>query len=240
MTNISTTWHHKDHMSCVLRVHIWVKNSNVCESIFGLILPTSILTKQHNPALPKTHICGLMGLPVKVHAAASRDPKWRFESRSHMALLVKIPCGAASQGPWGEKLKFWFFYIPLTKMSFNTLHIQSKIWYLRCRNKLVNNPFKEDPWCQCAEKIAEERETIKGNLDAILSRANPLSNEPKTANFTITIISKIVQILHHNWQSALYKGADHIWVSFPRTGEMAISCPFFLKSRALVWPNRKR
>ena len=31
-----------------------------------------------------------------------------------------------------------------------------------------------------------------------------------------------------------------IWVSFPRTGEMAISCPFFLKSRALVWPNRKR
>ena len=89
-------------------------------------------------------------------------------------------------------------------MSFNTLHIQSKIWYLRCRNKLVNNPFKEDPWCQCAEKIAEERETIKGDLDAILSRANPLSNEPKTANFTITIISKIVQILHHNWQSAIY------------------------------------
>ena len=32
----------------------------------------------------------------------------------------------------------------------------------------------------------------------------------------------------------------YIWVSFPRTGEMAISCPFFLKSRALVWPNRKR
>ena len=28
-----------------------------------------------------------------------------------------------------------------------------------------------------------------------------------------------------------------IWVSFPRTGKMAISWPFFLKSRALVRPN---
>ena len=28
-----------------------------------------------------------------------------------------------------------------------------------------------------------------------------------------------------------------IWVSFPRTGKMAVSCPFFLKSRALVRQN---
>ena len=29
----------------------------------------------------------------------------------------------------------------------------------------------------------------------------------------------------------------HIWVSFCRTGKIAVLCPFFLKSRASVWPN---
>ena len=38
----------------------------------------------------------------------------------------------------------------------------------------------------------------------------------------------------------LFEGAHltgGIWVSFCRTGKMSVLCPFFLKSRASVWPN---